>query len=139
MPIVDRAENILALLKMEPRLRIGEISIIGYSFGRLIAKQILRTAQTKAPQDEIIAGLSRRICRVGFLATPHHGSDSATWAKRLGAIGRPSPSASDLVRNSPNLRELNIWYRHYAANNNVESLVLIETRRTGLWGHVVKH
>lgn len=68
MPIVDRAENILALLKAEPRLRTGEISFIGYSFGGLVAKQILRVAQTKGPQDQAVASLSQRVRRVGFLA-----------------------------------------------------------------------
>jgi hypothetical protein len=138
MSIVDRASNVLARLLAEPSLQNGELSFVAYSYGGLITKEILRTAQRNAPQDSLTAGFLRRIRRICFLGTPHQGADLASRTKWLSIIIRPSPSTNDLVRNNPNLRGLNNWYRHFAADNGIQSLSLVETRSSGLLGQIVK-
>jgi hypothetical protein len=119
-------------------LQNGEVSFVAYSYGGLITKEILRTAQRNAPQDSLTAGFLRRIRRICFLGTPHQGADLANRTRWLSIIIRPSPSTNDLVRNNPNLRGLNSWYRHFASDNGIQSLSLVETRSSGLLGQIVK-
>jgi hypothetical protein len=43
-----------------------------------------------------------------------------------------------LLRNDPHLRDLNRWYRAYATEHGIETLVLQEAHRIGFLGQVVK-
>ena len=52
MPLVDRANNILALLLSEERLKQGDISFVVHSFGGLIFEQLLRTASDRSATQE---------------------------------------------------------------------------------------
>jgi hypothetical protein len=137
MPLVDRANNILALLLSEERLKQGDISFVVHSFGGLIFEQLLRTASDRSATQETAANLVKRISRVAFLGTPHLGADLATWAGRLRLLARPSPATQGLARNDPQLRELNQWYRRFALQNGIATLTLSETRSTR-FGLVVK-
>jgi len=49
----------------------------------------------------------------------------------------PSFAARGLARNDPYLRNLNLWYRRYAAESGIATRTLVETRST-LFGRVVK-
>jgi hypothetical protein len=138
MSIVDRAENLLPLLKDRSELQTGEISFVSYSFGGLVTKQIIRSADAKAKQDGTIAQVLRNIRRVCFLGVPHFGSDLATLGQLLRLPFRPSVAASELVRNDSNLRGLAQWYKHYAADNGIQSLSLVETQDVRLLGRIVK-
>jgi Putative serine esterase (DUF676) len=138
MPLVDRANNILALLLSEERLKQGDISFVVHSFGGLIFEQLLRTASDRSSAtQQNVADLVKRISRVTFLGTPHLGADLATWAGRVRLLARPSSASQGLARNDPNLRELNQWYRRYAPQSGIATQTLFETRST-CFGLVVK-
>jgi tetratricopeptide (TPR) repeat protein len=137
MAFTDRADNLLALLRSRGEFASGEISFVAYSYGGLVSKQILRSAEAKASNDPVIAGILHNTRRVCFLGTPHLGADLASIGNVLRLIARPSASAVDLVRNAPYLRNLNLWYRSYSANHRIASLNLVEAQRTWL-GHIVK-
>lgn len=138
MALPDRANNVLALLISDDRLKTGEIAFVAHSFGGLVVEQLLRLLADRSPTDLVAAGFLRRVRRIVFLGTPHKGADLATLGSRLRFFARLSDASEGLARNDPNLRELNQWYRGYAPNTGIETLTLFETRKTGLFGHVVK-
>jgi triacylglycerol esterase/lipase EstA (alpha/beta hydrolase family) len=57
--------------------------LIGHSLGGLLIKQMLRTAESEAQNDERAANFLRRVEKIAFLATPHTGADLAVWGDRL--------------------------------------------------------
>lgn len=127
MHLTDRATNIFERFLTEPKLQTGEIVLIGHSFGGLVIKQLLRTADRMALQHTNVANFVDRVRRVAFLATPHSGADMASWAARFSFFIRPSAATACLVRNDPNLRDLNLWYRGWSTEHKVENLNLTET------------
>lgn len=90
MARVDRANNILARLLAEHRLKKGDIAFVVHSFGGLVFEQMLRVANERAPSEPQVADLLKRISRVTFLGTPHRGADLATWGGRIRLLTRPS-------------------------------------------------
>jgi pimeloyl-ACP methyl ester carboxylesterase len=110
MHLVDRAENILGRFVTQLELKDGRIILIGHSLGGLVIKQLFRTLEMEARTGAIAASLLDRIDKVAFLATPHTGADLPVWGDRLRVLVRPSAATMCLVRNDPNLRELNNWY-----------------------------
>jgi len=106
--------------------------------GGLLIKQILRTAQSEAQNDEKAASLLRRVEKIVFLATPHARADLAVWGDRLRILVRPSAATICLVRNDPNLRDLNLWYRDWSNHRSVTNLVLTETQSLSILGMIVK-
>jgi tetratricopeptide (TPR) repeat protein len=136
--LTDQATNILHRLLAEPALAEEPLVFIGHSLGGLIIKQLLRTAESMARYDARAAGLIERVGKVGFLATPHSGAGLATWGDRLRILVRPSAATASLVRNDPNLRDLNIWYRNWANARGIAHLVLAETKPTSTLGLVVR-
>jgi hypothetical protein len=138
MARADRANNILALLLSEERLKQGEIAFVAHSFGGLVFEQILRIAHERARSEPALADLLSRINRVTFLGTPHRGADLASWGARLGLLFRLSNSALGLLRNDPDLRDLNQFYRTYAYQASIDTQCLIETRPVRWVGIIVK-
>jgi hypothetical protein len=64
MHLTDRAANVLARLLAEPALAQGSLVLIGHSFGGLVIKQLLRTAESNARRREelrISSGVSNRL------------------------------------------------------------------------------
>ncbi|MDF0585041.1 PIN domain-containing protein [Bradyrhizobium yuanmingense] len=137
MALVDRANNILARLLVEPQFKRGEIAFIAHSFGGLITEQLLRVANDRAVSEPAVADFVSRIRRIGFLGTPHRGADLASWAGTLRLIALPSSATKGLGRNNPELRGLNQWYRRFAPENGILTLTLTEDRPT-LFGLIVK-
>jgi hypothetical protein len=138
MHLTDRATNVLARLLVEPGLAKGPLVLIGHSLGGLLIKQILRTAQSEAQNDEKAANFLRRVEKIAFLATPHTGADLAVWGDRLRILVRPSAATASLVRNDPNLRDLNLWYRDWANHQTIANLILTETKPLRILGTIVK-
>ncbi|MEH2488653.1 esterase/lipase family protein [Bradyrhizobium sp. AZCC 2230] len=137
MHLTDQATSILARVNAESELAQGPLTLIGHSLGGLVIKQILRTADSMARYDKRSAGFIERVERVAFLGTPHLGSGLATWGDRLRILVRPSSATASLVRNDPNLRDLNNWYRDWANARGITHLVLTETQRTSFLGTIV--
>jgi tetratricopeptide (TPR) repeat protein len=137
MHFTDQATSILARLLAEPVLAHGSMTFVGHSLGGLMIKQMLRTADSMARYDVRARALIERVEKVAFLGTPHSGSDLATWGDRLRILVRPTAATTSLVRNDPNLRDLNNWYRDWANNRTVAHLVLAEARPTAILGIIV--
>jgi pimeloyl-ACP methyl ester carboxylesterase len=126
----DQATGILMTLLTEPALASGPLILIGHSLGGLIIKQLLRTAESVARHDPRARDLLERIKKVAFLATPHAGSGLANWGDRLRILVWPTAATASLVRNDPNLRDLNNWYRDWANDRHAAHLILTESKRT---------
>lgn len=138
MHLPDRAINVLERILLEPSVKNGEVILIGHSLGGLVIKQLLRIAESMAHQRVDADNFVTRVSRVAFLATPHTGSDLATLGDRLRTIVLPSAATACLVRNDPNLRDLNLWYREWVKRNSIENLILTETRPTKIFIVIVK-
>jgi hypothetical protein len=76
--------------------------------------------------------------KVAFLATPHLGADLAGWGDRLRVLIRPSAATQSLLRNDSHLIDLNLWYRKWARQREVDHLILFETKATPVFGMIVK-
>src|ERR1035441_4557807 len=76
MPLLDRASSVLDLLAVRiPAPR--SLFFIAHSLGGLLVKQMVRRAADRS------LPLARNTRGVVFLATPHSGSQKATWLDRL--------------------------------------------------------
>jgi tetratricopeptide (TPR) repeat protein/pimeloyl-ACP methyl ester carboxylesterase len=138
MHLTDRANNVLTTLLSDSDLETGGIAFVGHSLGGLLIKQVLRTAHSEAEQHVGAAQLLTRIEKVIFLATPHTGSDLATLGNRLRIFVRPTAATTCLVRNDPNLRDLNRWYRTWSNARKISHLTLYETEPIRILGMIVK-
>ena len=132
--IADRGNSILARLLAEPELTRGNIIFVAHSLGGLVVEQILRNAERNSGSDPRAKDFLARVRRVAFLGTPHRGAILANVSKLLGLFIRPSGATRDLLLGSPQLRELNYWYRQYCHNNGIENLILAEVRPASVFG-----
>lgn len=138
MHLTDRATNVLEQLLNEPDLNDGkEIILIGHSMGGLIIKQLLRTADSMSANRNEANTFIQSVHRVAFLATPHTGSNLASLADRLRIIIWPSEATMSLVKNDPNLRDLNYWYREWSQKNKIHHLTLMENQPLTHFGIIV--
>ncbi len=138
MHLADRAANVLARILAEPELQSGQLILIGHSLGGLVIKQILQNAESEGRHNAEAASFLKRVDKVAFLATPHTGSDLAAFGSRVRVLARPSAATACLVRNDPNLRTLNSWYRTWANARGIAHLTLTETDAIRILGMIVK-
>jgi hypothetical protein len=132
LPLAERAVNILAVMDS---VDIGRhpVLFIVHSLGGLVVKQALRRA-TELGSPPAWAQLARATRGIVFLATPHAGSAVASLLRRAGRILpmlRPTPLIDDLRDGSPQLRELNAWYRAAAPQLGIKTQVYCESQCTG--------
>jgi len=126
MPLQDRAKGVLTTLQLE---ELGKLPIVFvcHSLGGLVAKQLLRTANDTAKPDwRVILKQTRDVL---FLATPHAGSDLASWLDRFGRIYNATATIKDLKKNAPVLLNLNEWYRENSKPLKIRSHVFYETKK----------
>ncbi len=128
MHLTDRATNVLERILLEPKLKTGEIILIGHSLGGLVIKQLLRIAEGMPLYRDDANEFMKRVRRVAFLATPHAGAGLATLGDRFRILLLPSAATACLVRNDANLRDLNSWYRNWSVKHGIEHLILSETQ-----------
>lgn len=135
LALPDRADNILARLLVEPRLAKGNIIFVVHSLGGLVVEQLLRSADRDATSDSRAEEFLSRVRRIAFLGTPHRGAILANIAVALRMLLlRPSAATRDLLLGSPQLKELNRWYRKKSQTSGIEHLVLAEGRPEKLFG-----
>ena len=106
---------------------LGERPIVWvtHSLGGLVVKQALRSAEGYGGEDwQRVLAATRSIV---FLGTPHQGSAVASAAKKLKLAVRPSETTLELIKNSPQLQDLNDWFRTYAAANQLRVKPYYET------------
>ena len=130
MPLQDRAVNVLERLLAEPKLAEAPLVFICHSLGGLLIKQLLREANDQMARRPEVANLLACVRAVIFIATPHTGSVHATLLDKLRLLVWPSNSVIDLVKNDANLRNLNVWYRNWSANQRIDHLIFYETQST---------
>lgn len=135
LTLADRADNILARLLVEPRLAKGNLIFVAHSLGGLVVEQMLRSAERDAVSNRGAEDLLARVRRIAFLGTPHRGAILANIATTLRVFFlRPSAATRDLLLGSPQLKELNRWYRKRSQDNGIQHLVLAEGRPERVFG-----
>jgi pimeloyl-ACP methyl ester carboxylesterase len=122
MPIFDQASNLLEWIEIKG-LGQKPLIFITHSLGGLLVKSMLNTAQTYRKQEII-----EQTKGIVFLATPHTGSHLANLISKIGTIARTTVSVEELKSHSPQLRQLNEWYRENARNFGIVTKVYYETR-----------
>jgi hypothetical protein len=65
---------------------------------------------------------------VVFFATPHAGSDLATFI-RVAKLSRPTRTVLALTAHCPHLKELSDWYRQNATRLGIETVAYAESRK----------
>jgi len=127
VPLPDRAVNVLELL-LSNGVGSRPLIFVCHSYGGLLIKQVLRSAldsgiTAKREFVEAVRG-------VIFLATPHAGSEKASWFISYAKILLPGVAVAELKAHSAQLRDLNLWYRNNARTQGIETAVLSETKST---------
>ncbi|MDN3922515.1 CDC27 family protein [Roseateles violae] len=129
LALPDRADNVLARLLVEPRLANGNVIFVVHSLGGLVVEQLLRSADRDAESNGRAQDFLARVRRIAFLGTPHRGAILANLAVALRMLLlRPSAATRDLLLGSPQLKDLNRWYRKKSQASGIEHLLLAEGR-----------
>lgn len=110
MPLLTRAVNVLAMLDVELSTD-RPIVFICHSYGGLLVKQMLRSADDIAPEYR---RLTKRVAGIVFFGTPNSGSSIATFVDSLAALLNTGPAVEELRRSSPALQNLSYWFRNNA-------------------------
>jgi hypothetical protein len=126
MPLFDRAHHVLAELQAAG-LGQRPICFVAHSMGGLLVKQMLRNADSLAPEFRSFSAATRGVV---FLATPHTGSDLAGLARSLGLLLRPTIATRELEALASPLLELNTWYRENVRRLRVATQAYFENQKT---------
>ncbi|TFZ54444.1 hypothetical protein E4V01_25205 [Methylorubrum sp. Q1] len=136
MPREDIAASLAPILAADRECISVPLILIGHSLGGLIIKQVIRRIEVLAGRDPIYRSVLHNIKLVIFLGTPQFGSRIASLGVRFRALINTSPLTQSLEADNPGLRDLNDWYRTYAAGK-IDHLVLSEGKPTKWLGMVV--
>jgi hypothetical protein len=126
MPLFDRAHHVLAELQAAG-LGQRPICFVAHSMGGLLVKQMLRNADSLAPEFRSFSAATRGVV---FLATPHTGSDLASLARYLGLVLRSTIATRELEARASPLLELNTWYRENVRRLRVDTQAYFENQKT---------
>ncbi len=135
MPLADQAANLRSRLVLEQALRSGNIGLVGYSLGGLVAKGVLRNSGDQK-SDPAALDFHRRIQLLATLGTPHAGAELASIPV-LSWAARPSKIARSLRKDDSYLRDLNSYFANWIHPNPERGLAIGETRRDGLLPAIV--
>src|SRR5579872_703114 len=125
MPLFDRAKSSLALLDVEG-IGMRPIVFVAHSLGGLLVKQMIQNGLTLG--DSRWRAIAEHTKGVVFVATPHTGSDLATFMKFLSRLVTTA-AIKDLDPSQAQLRSLNEWYRTHAFSRFTTE-VYFETKAT---------
>lgn len=128
MPLSDRATNVLAIMDAND-FGSRPLVVIAHSLGGLLFKQMLRHA-TEFGQPEW-KQIAESTVGIIFLATPHSGSNIASWLQYAGGILRANVTIEDLRAHDSNLRNLNLWFRSSINDLQVKCQVYFERQKVG--------
>lgn len=128
MSLHERATNFLAQILSEKELANGDIMFVCHSLGGLVAKQMLREADSQSSHALQAKSFVDRTKGIVFLATPHTGALLPTLADKLRLLVWPSNATFDLMKNNANLRNLNMWFRNW--EKLVQCEIIYETKGT---------
>lgn len=125
MAIPERASNLIPTL-LYYGIGSRKTVFVCHSLGGLIVKQILRQSSEMAMPDW--TSIAESTLGVAFLATPHSGSNLATFVKII-AVSRPTRTALALTAHCPHLKELGDWYRQNSGRLGIETAAYAESRK----------
>ena len=123
MPRFDLASNLLEYLEVND---IGDrpLIFVTHSMGGLVVKEVIRTAQNFDDKKAII----EQTQGIVFLSTPHQGSHLANLIDNINVLTRATVNVQELKAHSPQLSELNEWYRQNVDNLGIKTQVFFETQ-----------
>jgi Putative serine esterase (DUF676) len=129
MDIITAAKSLLDYL---PQHGLGQrpIHFVAHSLGGLVVKQMLRSGLESS--DAKARQLANSIGSIVFLATPHAGSDFASFGVLIDGVIplRRQRTIDSLEANSTNLSDLNGWYRDQAPVLGIHTKVYREDVKT---------
>lgn len=125
MALPDRAANLIPTMLYYGIGSRGTIFVC-HSLGGLVVKQILRHSSEMAMSEWNL--IARSTLGVAFLATPHAGSNLASFVKVVSA-SRPTRTVLALTAHCPHLKELADWYRQNATRLGIETAAYAEIRK----------
>ncbi len=119
----DQASNLLESLKVK---NIGDrpFIFVTHSLGGLIVKEAIRRAQNFPQYQDIL----QHIKGIVFLSTPHTGTHLANLIENIGFLTKPTVNIEELREHSPQLRDLNEWYRQNTERLGILTKVFYETK-----------
>ena len=123
MPRFDLASNLLQYLEVND---IGDhpLIFVTHSMGGLLVKDVIRTAQNFDDQKAII----EQTQGIVFLSTPHQGSHLASLIDNINVLTKATVNVEELRAHSPQLRQLNEWYRQNVEKLRIKTQVFYETQ-----------
>ncbi|MGD1699309.1 esterase/lipase family protein [Dapis sp. BLCC M229] len=123
MSLFDQASNLLEYLEVKD---IGDrpLIFVTHSMGGLVVKDLIRTAQNFDDKKAII----QQTQGIVFLSTPHQGSHLANLIDNINVLTRATVNVQELKAHSPQLRQLNEWYRQNVDNFGIKTQVFFETQ-----------
>ena len=132
MPLFDQASNLLKYLEVYDLGNIAAATIlpqrplifVTHSLGGLVVKQVIRTAQSFPQYQAII----KQVQGIVFLSTPHMGTHLANLIENIGFLTRPTVNVEELKEHSPQLRDINEWYRQNVEKLGIKTQVFYETQ-----------
>lgn len=124
MALPDRATNLIPTMLYHGIGTRGTVFVC-HSLGGLVVKQILRHSAEMAISEWM--SIARSTLGVAFLATPHAGSNLATFIKVVNA--RPARTVLALTAHCPHLKELGDWYRQNAGRLGIDTAAYAESRK----------
>jgi len=119
----DQASNLLEYLEVND-IGDGPLIFVTHSMGGLIVKEVIHTAQNFDDKKAIIEQTRGII----FLSTPHTGSHLANLIDKIGFLTKPTVNVEELKAHTPQLRQLNEWYRQNIDNLGIKTQVFYETQ-----------
>jgi|GEM_PF-1091341 len=138
MPLLDLAVELLELLSLDG---IGSrpLMFVCHSMGGLLVKHVIRKAFDLQKNNQERRELLSQTKAVFFLATPHSGSELASyadfWAGYFASVNRMiAVNVSELQLNSHYLKDLLEWYSNNAVQQGIETKSYTETTKTKIKG-----
>lgn len=125
MPLFDQASNLLEYLEVSD-VGTRPLIFVTHSMGGLVVKHLIRTAQNFEDKRAII----EQTQGIVFLSTPHQGSHLANLIDNIKVLTRATVNVEELKAHTPQLSELNEWYRQNVDNFGIQTQVLFETQHT---------
>ncbi|NEP25260.1 MAG: DUF433 domain-containing protein [Moorea sp. SIO3I6] len=122
MPLFDQASNLLDWLDSR-ELGQRPLIFITHSMGGLLVKKMLNSALTFQKQ-----AILKQTKGIVFLATPHTGAHLANLIDNISVLTQTTVSVKELKAHSPQLRELNEWYRENVRSLGIATKVYYETQ-----------
>ena len=119
----DQASNLLKYLEVH---HIGDrpFIFVTHSLGGLIVKHLIRTAQSFPQYQTII----EQVQGIVFLSTPHTGIHLSNLIQNISFLIKPTVNVEELREHSPQLRDLNEWYRQNVEKLGIKTEVFYETK-----------